>query len=241
MKRDYPKQFYVTGLMISSLIIGIVFFITNHLDFIIAAFEHTKFNVPNISYAIMRIFTCIILPTIFIAPSLFPYSRIKFAKACYWILAILHLLTLTWLIYFFASGYVFENLFSSVAVTFFQQNITNAFVSAQVFWDTYELISVLFTLILSGLYIALAITFDDNRKIVRWLCIVILAFRVLTPIIYNLIVNQIFFSSFWFTNNFVELLASLAFVAAICIASSDDETWSEAIWDEEHSTTDYEI
>lgn len=232
MKRGYPKQFYITGLMIAALLAGIVFFITNHIDFIIAAFENTKFNVPNVSYAFIRLFTCIILPTIFIAPSLFPYSRVRITKVCFWILGILQFLTLSWLVYFFASGYVFENLFSSIAVTFFQQDISNAFVSAQVFWDTYELISVLFTLILSAFYIALGITFDDNRKIVRWLCVAVLLFRILTPIIYNLIVNQTFFSSFWFTNNFVEFLSMAAFTAAICVASTDDSTWISVVWDE---------
>lgn len=232
MKRDYPKQFYVSGLMMISLITGIIFFVSNHLDFIIAAFENTKFNVPNVAYAIIRIFNCLILPTIFIAPSIFPYSRIRITKICYWILAILHLLTITWLIYFFASGYVFENLFSSVAVTFFQQNISNAFVSAQVFWDTYDLISVLFTIILSGIYMAMAITFDDNRKIVRWLYISFVAFKVLVPILYNLIAYQKFLSSFWITNNFIEFLSMAAFAAALWVASSDDETWSTCIWDE---------
>lgn len=241
MRHGYTKQFFINSLMIVSLVMGIIFFITNHLDFIIAAFENTKFNVPNVCYAVLRLFSCIILPTIFIAPSLFPYSRIKITKACYWILAILYLLTTTWLVYFFMSGYVFENLFSSIAVTFFQQNITNAFVSAQVFWDTYELISVLFTVILSGLYVAMAITFDDNRVIVRNLSIITLAFRILVPIIYNLIVNKSFCSSFWFTNNFVEFLSSVAFVAGIVVASTDDMTWASAIWDEEHSvTSDYD-
>lgn len=232
MNQSYVKQNVVSGFMIASLLLGIVFFVTNHLDFIIAAFENTKFNVPNVCYAILRMFSCIILPTIFIAPSLFPYSKIKITKICYWLLSILYLLTTTWLVYFFRSGYVFENLFSSIAVTFFQQNITNAFVSAQVFWDTYEMIAVLFTVILSVLYALQAITFDDNRKIVRVLAIIVVAYRILTPILYALIVNHSFCSSFWITNNFVEFLSCLAFVVAIVVASTDDETWANSIWDE---------
>ncbi|MBE7015347.1 MAG: hypothetical protein E7417_00770 [Ruminococcaceae bacterium] len=233
MRHQYPKQFYVTGLMILSVVLGAGFFIDNHLDFIIAAFETAKFNVPNVSYAFIRTITCLLLPTIFIAPSLFPYSRIRISKWCFISLGILHLLTTTWIIYFFASGYTITNLFSSIEITFFQQDITNAFVSAQVFWDTYDLISVVFTVILSIMYILLGIFFDDNRKIVRWLVLSILAFRVLTPIVYSLIVNQTLCSSFWFTNNLIELLSYTAFIVGICIASIDDETWIKAIWDEE--------
>ena len=232
MGGNYVKQNVVRGFMIAALLLGIAFFVTNHLDFIIAAFESTKFNVPNVCYAILRMFPCIILPTIFIAPSLFPYSRIKFTKVCYWLLSILNLLTTTWLVYFFCSGYGFESLFSRLAVTFFQQNITNAFVSAQVFWDTYEMISVLFTVILSILYALQAITFDDNKKIVRTLAIVVIVYRILTPILYNLIVNHSLCSSFWIINNFVEFLSCLAFTVAIIVASTDDETWTSCIWDE---------
>ena len=233
MNEGYVKQNVVRGFMIASLLLGIVFFVTNHLDFIIAAFENSKYNVPNVCYAILRLFSCIILPTIFIAPSLFPYSKIKITKICFWLISILYLLTTTWLFYFFHSGYVFENLFSSIAVTFFQQNITNAFVSAQVFWDTYEMIAVLFTIILSVLYALHAITFDDNRKIARILSIVIILFRIVTPILYNLIVNHSFCSAFWITNNFVEFLSCIAFTVAIVVASTDDDTWATSIWDED--------
>lgn len=233
MRYHYPKKFYVTGLMILSVALGAFFFIDNHLDFIIAAFETAKFNVPNMAYAIIRIFTCLLLPTIFIAPSLFPYSRVRISKWCFFVLGILHLLTITWIAYFFAAGYTITNLFSSIEITFFQQDITNAFVSSQVFWDTYELISVVFTVILSIMYIVLGIFFDDNRKIVRWIVLIILAFRLFTPIVYSLIVNQTLCSSFWFTNNFIELLSYTSFVVALCIASADDETWITSVWDEE--------
>lgn len=233
MRGNYPKKFYVTGFMIASLLAGAIFFVSNHLDFIIAAFEHTKFNLPNICYAIIRLFTSILIPTTFVAPSLFQYSRIRITKISFWILGILHLLTTTWIFYFFAAGYTFSDLFSSETITFFQMDISNAFVSAQVFWDSYELISVLLTLILSGLYFTLGVMFDDNRIIVRWLCVGLVLYKILTPILYNLIVLQVFPSSFWLTNNFVEFVSMIAFTIGIFIASIDDETWTASIWDEE--------
>ena len=242
MKRDYPKQFYVKTFMLVSLLTGIVFFITNHMDFIIAAFEQTKFNLPNLCYAAIRLITCLILPATFVAPSIFLYSRVRIAKVCFYIQSVLHLLTLTWIIYFFASGYNLTDLFSNEAITFFQQNISNAFISAQIFWDTYDIIATLFTLILSGIYLALAITFDDNRVIVRRLCIALLLFKALVPLVYNLITKQIIYSSLWVTNNFIELLSVTAFVAGIFFASQDDLTWVTTIWDEsrqKNSDDDY--
>lgn len=232
MRRDYPKPFYVTTFMLVSLLTGIVFFITNHMDFVIAAFEQTKFNLPNICYGIIRLITCLIVPAIFVAPSIFLYSRVRIAKVCFWIQGILHLLTLTWIVYFYTAGYEFGDIFANDIITFFQQNITNAFVSSQIFWDTYDIISVPFTIILSGLYFALAINFDDTRIRVRWLSIALLAYKVLIPLIYNLITKQIAYSTLWVTNNFIELLSLTAFVAGIYYASQDDATWIATIWDE---------
>lgn len=232
-KRNYPKKYYVSGFMLASLIAGAVFFVSNHLDFIIKAFENTKFNLPNICYAIIRIFTCILIPTTFLAPSLFRYSRIRITKIFFWILGILHFLTITWIFYFLSSGYTFGELFDGSTALLFQMDISNAFVSAQVFWDTYDIISVLFTVILSALYIAMGIMFDDNRVIVRWLYVGIVLYKILVPILYNLIANHVACSSFWITNNFTELLAMILFGVAIVIASMDDKTWTTCIWDEE--------
>ena len=128
---------------------------------------------------------------------------------------------------------MFADFLSEETITFFQMDITNAFVTAQVFWDTYAHISIFLTLILSGLFIALGITFDDNRLIVRWLYIGMLLYKIATPIIYNLIVNQVFPSSFWISNNFAEFVSMAAFAVGIYIASMDDDTWSASIWDEE--------
>lgn len=233
MRQTYQKKFFVTIFMIGSLLAGALFFLSNHVDFIIAAFENTKYNVPNVCYAIIRLFTSIILPTTFIAPSLFQYSRVRITKVVFWILGILHLLTLTWIVYFFAAGYNFTDFTSNTNITLFQVDISNAFVTAQVFWDTYSHIATLFTLILSGLYIALGIMFDDNRIIVRWLYIGLVLYKILTPILYNLIANQVFPSSFWISNNFAEFISMAAFAVAIYIASMDDETWMATIWDEE--------
>lgn len=227
----YVKRGIFLALMIASLALGALFFVSNNLDFIVAASQQGKFHLPNISYVLARTISGILLPLIFIAPSMFEFGQIKLTKFLFITYGILQLLTLTWIFYFLDS-HNFADLLSYDKVVFFQRNGENAFVATYVFWDTYSWTGALFTLIYSALSIYTGICFDDNRKRVRICMILMLAVRLLLPLLHNLFLGLGAWSPFWLVNNYLDLLSVLAYTAAICFASTDDNSWISLVWNQ---------
>lgn len=235
----YIKRGVFLALMIVSIFLGGLFFVSNNLDFIVAASQQDKFHLPNLAYAISRVVSGILLPLIFISPSMFEFGQIKLTKFLFIVYGILQLLTLTWIFYFLGS-HNFVDLFSLDKIVFFQRNGENAFVASYVFWDTYSWMGSLFTLVYSALCIYTGICFDDDRRKVR-ICMILLAvLRLLLPMINNIIVGNGLLSAFWLTNNYLDLISVIAYSAAICYASTNDETWISLVWNQELPSEDDE-
>lgn len=225
----YTKRWYFYTLMVVSLAFGIVFFTSNNLDFIIAATEIDKFHFQNIAYAITRSVGGIVLPLVFIAPSVTQFSKIKSAKAVFIIYGILYFLMITWIVPFLANGY---NIFKYDDLHAFQSTFTNAYISSYVLWDTYTLIGVVYSIIYGSLCIYTGICFDDNRKKVRICVILLLVLKVALPMISNLAYGKELLSHYWIDNNYSDLISFLAFTIAICMASASDITWIDFVWDQ---------
>lgn len=226
----YVRRGSFCALMFAAVAFGGVFFVTNNLDFIIAAMQQGKFHIPNLAYTLSRIVGGILLPAVFIVPTMFEFWRIKLSKLFFIVYGVLHLLTLTWIFYFMAYG--IGSLFSNTDIVVFQQHISNAFVSTHVYWDTYEWQGSLFTLLYGLLCIYTGICFDDNRKKVRLCVILVVLLRFLFPAINNLLTGGTIYSVFWLTNNYADLLSVLFYCGGIILASVNDPTWIELIWDE---------
>ncbi len=226
----YVRRGSFCALMFAAVAFGVVFFVTNNLDFIVAATEQGKFHIPNIAYALSRMVSGIILPAVFVAPTMFEFWRIKLSKIFFIVYGVLQLLTLTWIFYFLSDG--IGSLFSNTDISVFQQHVSNAFVSVHVYWDTYAWQGSLFTLLYGLLCIYTGLCFDDNRKKVRLLVILVVLLRFLFPAISNLLTGSAVYSVFWLTNNYADLLSAIFYCAAIILASVNDATWIEFIWDE---------
>ena len=225
----YTKRWYFYTLMAVSLAFGTVFFSTNNLEFIIAATEFKKLHFSNIAYAVTRSLNGIVLPLIFVAPSITQFSRIKSAKAIFIIYGICYFLTTTWVIPFLSRGY---NLFEYDEIYAFQSTFTNAYISSYVFWDTYTLIGILYSVIYGSLCIYTGISFDDNRIKVRRCVMLLLALKFCLPMISNLIYGKVLFSRFWITNNYSDLISTIFFTVAIFFASLSKKTWIDFIWNQ---------
>ncbi len=228
----YAYRTAFTLLMLFSALAGLIFLVLNNLDFIIAALSNGKFHIPNMAYSISRILSGILLPFIFVAPSLFRFGRVKMTKILLTAYGILYALTLTWIFYFLAEN-PFADLFSIQKTVEFQSLPENSFVSSYVNWDTYTPIANVFTLIYSALCIYTGINFDDNRKRVRLCVMLIPILRIFLPIISGIFDSFRTVSAFWFTNNYADIISLVLFAAAIYVASADDARWISLVWDQD--------
>ncbi len=236
----YAKRVFFLTLMLVSAISGGLFFVTNTLDFIIAAVDQGKFHLPNISYAVSRVIGGILLPVLCIVPLNIPFAKVKGTKILFIAYGVFQLLTVAWIFYFLRYNPATDLLDSSKIVAF-QSNGRNAFVSSYVFWDTYSWIGTIYTIIYSALCIYTGISFDDNRKKVRLSMLLVLLLRWFLPLVSNIIVGKGLWSSFWLINNYLDLISCIAYVAAICIVAVNDDTWVNIIWEQhvfEHDIQD---
>lgn len=221
-----------TTLMTISLVLGIAFFVTNNLDFIIGAITYEKASLPNIAYWLSKVVGTILIPLVFILPSVSRFERIRAVKYTFIGYGILQILTLSWVFWYFgANG--FDGFFSNEAITAFQSAKENSFVASYVYWDTYSWLGNILTLLYGALCIYTGITFDDHKKKVCYLAVSVALLKILLPVISNLIFANGFLSSFWITNNYADLIGLVMFAAAMILAASCDETWISLVWDQE--------
>ena len=227
----YTKRVFFLTLMVVSAISGASFFVSNTLDFIIAAVNQGVFHLPNISYSVSRVISGIMLPVLCFVPLNIPYVKVKGTKILFIACGFFQLLTITW-IFYFLRFYPVSDLLDSSKIIAFQSNGNNAFVSSYVFWDTYSWIGTIYTIIYSVLFIYTGICFDDNRKKVRLCMILVLALRWLLPFISNIIAGKALWSTFWLVNNYLDLISCIAYVSAICIAAASDNAWVDIVWEQ---------
>jgi hypothetical protein len=215
--------------MVLSLIFGFIFFYMNNIDFISAAIENGRMNVPNIAYIFLRIFGGLFIPLVFIVPSMFEFGRIKLARAGFIAYGICHLITVFWIAYFLFTQPA-TDILSSTKVTEFLKD--GGFVYHIVFWDTYSLTATVFSIIYGIAAIYTGIYLDKDKSMARSLVALLFALRVLLPLFNNIFTQDRIFSLFWLSNNALEIASQLSFTMAIILAGVSDYTWIEFVWDQ---------
>lgn len=229
MENSFAQRYTFKFLMVLSLISGFVFFYMNNIDFISAAMEYGKMNIPNIAYAFLRIFGGLFIPLVFIVPSMFEFGRIKLARIGFIAYGICHLLTVLWVVYFIFNQPA-SNFFVSEKVTEFLKE--GGFVYPVVFWDTYSFSATIFSIIYGVLAIYTGIYFDKDKSIVKSLVSALFALRILLPLFSNLFTQGCMFTTFWLSNNALEIASQLLFTLGILLAGINDYTWIEFVWDQ---------
>ncbi len=219
-------------LMVISLVLGLSFFVTNNLDFIINAITYGKASLPNIAYWLSKIVGTILIPLVFLLPSFERFERIRMVKYTFVSYGVLKLLTLSWIFWYIgANG--FDGLFSNDAIIAFQSAKENSFVASYVYWDTYSWFGNIMTLLYAALCIYMGLEFDNHKNKVCSLAITVALIRVLLPLVSNLILGKELLSAFWFTNNYADVITICLFAASMVVAKTQDETWIYHIWDQE--------
>lgn len=229
METSFTKRYTFKALVIVALILGITFFYLNHIDFISNAITEGKMSPSNIAYAILQLIGGIIIPILFVMPSMFAFGRIRLTRVFLIVYGIFHILTSVWLINFFM-----DNPASAIWSTDALENffIDGGYVYQLTFWDTYGLASIIFSIIYGAAVIYTGFSFDKNKDLVKWLMILLLVLRLLLPFLNNIIFQGRIYSLFWISNNYLRLAEQLCLTVAIFIAGSEDNTWIELVWDQ---------
>ncbi|MCR4718293.1 MAG: hypothetical protein K5768_01530 [Firmicutes bacterium] len=229
MENSFTQRYTFKFLMVLSLICGFIFFYMNNIDFISAAIEYGKMNIPNIGYAFLRIFGGLFIPIVFIVPSMFEFGRIKLARIGFIAYGICHLITALWIVYF---------LFTQPSADFFSGDkiaeflTEGGFVYSITFWDTYSFTGTVFSIIYGIAAIYTGIYFDKDKSTAKSLVALLFALRILLPLFNNIFTQDRIFSLFWLTNNSLEIASQLLFTLGILLAGVSDYTWTEFVWDQ---------
>ena len=229
MENSFSERFIFKLLMFISLAAGLIFFYAYHVDFILAAIEYGKLNIPNIAYFLMRMVGGVFLPIVFIVPSMFEFARIRLAKAGFITYGICHLITLTWIIYFLVANPALD-IFSKTAVTDFMTN--GGFVYEITYWDSYGLSSSFFAVIYGLFAIHTGMSIVGDRMVARRNVSILLMLKIVLPLIHNIITYGKFFSLYWVANNYLQIASQLFFTIAIFLAGRNDCNWIEFVWDQ---------
>ena len=229
MGNYFVKRYLFKSLMIISLILSILFFYINHMNFIDVALKFGVMNIPNIAYSILRIAGGLFIPAVFLVPSAFEYGRIRLAKAGFITYGICHLITLSWIIYFFATQPPADFFNYDKVYNFLY---TGGFIYQFTMWDTWNNMSIVFTLIFGILAIYTGLNFDKDKDTVRLLTIILLALRIILPFLNDIILGGRLYTEYWIANNYLDLASQLCFTVAIFVASLENSTWIEFVWDQ---------
>ncbi len=226
-------------LMVISLVLGIGFFVTNNLDFIINAITYGKATLPNIAYWLSKIVGPILIPLVFLLPSVARFERIRMVKYTFVTYGILQIITVFW-IFWYLGAEGFGGLFSNEAITAFQSAKENSFVASYVYWDTYSWLGNIMTILYAALCIYTGLSFDDHKNKVCNLALSVALARILIPIFLNIVSGNGFLSSFWITNNYSDVITLCLFAVAMFVAKAQDETWIHLVWDQDIARDDEE-
>lgn len=229
MENSFTQRYTFKFLMVLSLLFGFIFFYMNNIDFISAAMENGKLNVPNIAYIFLRIFGGLFLPLVFIVPSMFEFGRIKLARAGFIAYGICHLITAFWIAYFFATQPSADFFLSEKVTEFLTEG---GFVYSIVFWDTYGFMGTVFSIIYGVAAIYTGIYLDKEKSTARSLVALLFALRVFLPLFNNIFTQSRIFSLFWLSNNALEVASQMLFTLGILLAGISDYTWIEFVWDQ---------
>ena len=226
-------------LMVISLVFGLGFFVTNNLDFLINAITYGQATLPNIAYWLSKIVGPILIPLVFLLPSVALFERIRMVKYTFIAYGILQIITFFWVFWYFGEN-GFGGFLSNDAISAFQSAKDNSFVASLVYWDTYSWLGNIATLLYASLCIYLGLCFDEHKDKVCKLVLFVAVLRILIPISLNLISGNGFLSSFWITNNYADAIALGFVAAAMFMAKVQDETWIYLVWDQEIPRDDEE-
>lgn len=242
MKIVLSERICYKWLMVISAILGSIYFLTSHIQFLLNALDYGALSIPNIMYGMFRL-ECIVLPIIFLLKRNRFIPKILIEKVVLAFFAAMCLSGVIW-IFGFLNYEAFRELFDFDKLYKYQFFQSNYFVGNRLLWGTASITGVFFSLTFTILLIITSMTIQTHRLVVSFLFTLMFAFRLLAPIICLIATGEAEIIGSWLLNNLFSLLSSAAFLAAIFVAARSDELWVGLIWSEladadEMSSADY--
>jgi len=236
-KNLYTIHKIFTALMFAAFAMGAIFFVSNNLDFLIYAITFGKATFPNVMYWLSKCVGTMLIPLAFLLPSIPHFERIKLIKASFIFYGLIHILSVSWVFYYaYLNG--FDGLLSNDAVTVFQGSAAHPFIHSFIYWGSFSWPANIASILFGLLCIYTGFNFDDTKKKVCILVILITALRVLIPAVFVIMSRSSNILTFWITNNYADIASFVAISAALLLASKLDSTWVSLIWDHEIQQND---
>ncbi|MEE0944342.1 MAG: hypothetical protein UIM24_02675 [Clostridia bacterium] len=218
-------------LMGASIIFGIIYVLTSHMDYLMNMIEYRALTLTNFVYSFFR-FECVILPVIFVVRRNAYFPKILMEKVLLGAFAVAALAGVMWS-FDYLNYYTFRDLLNEEYMYLYQAITSNYIAVNRLMWGTTSLAGIIFSLILSIMYFMTALLMHKYRKIVVGCFTVIFLFRVITPITYICIAGEMQILSEWFIKNLFWVLSALFMTLGIWSTASSDDSWMEHIWGEE--------
>lgn len=220
------KRILVDACFFIAIFFSFYYLATTHFSFMLSLFHYRMFNLPAISYTLMR-FVYILLPVFLLVPPL-RTTKIRRIKVSLYFMGILYLIGNTWIFYFLR-----DNPMSAMSdYNLLEQYLRlNALNFDYLVWDTYDMYGILFSTIQAALYILLGYHIGRRRKhalLFYWLTV---ACSILFPVIYVYLISNIGeFSSQWLQKNTVLFAASIFMGVGLTIARTSRGIWDNVIF-----------
>ena len=257
MLSPYLKRIMIDVFLFIAFGLGIFYAYKVFVDFLISLFHYGSVGTVNISslaYCLERI-VYIFLPLVMLTV-VNRFSKMKIFKVMFYIIGICYLLGNSWILYYiFGTSQVelladkspLDLIYGSIPSWMvsgdFAQTVKDAWNRLYLFqydkvlvfnylvWDSYDLFSVLFSTIQGILYIKLAHNLDTSRGRVMRTLILVSAFALIFPWIYNIIVRGTWiFSGDWANRNILLFFESFFIVMALNLAATSRSFWHDVLW-----------
>lgn len=238
MKVFADKQKTYSVLMGASVVFGLLYILTSHMNYMMNMIEYRAISLTNVIYAFFR-FECLILPVVFCLKRNVLFPKILLEKVFLIAFAVSALSGVMW-VFQYLNYYTLRDLFNRDMMYVWQAYMTNYIAANRLVWGTTAFGGVILSFILSVMYFCTALLMHRNRRIVSVCFAVIFLFRLIMPIVSIAVGGETEIYLEWFKNNTLWLLSSLCMTMGIQIAARNDEMWIENIWGEKLDEFDEE-
>ena len=174
-------------------------------------------------------------------------SKIKIFKFMFYAIGICYLLGNSWVLYYIIDNSPIDLIIGSIPKWFAKGEFGNSIIESwsrlvrfqydnvlvfnYLVWDSYDLISFLFSTVQGILYIKLAKNFDTSRIKVMKNLILVSALLLVLPWVYNIIFRaRWIFTGEWANRNILLLFESFFMVFALNIAATSRNFWHDVLW-----------
>lgn len=224
------SRIFTTSMFIA-LAFGIISFGVDNFDFLINLMAYKKATLPNLAYWFLRIVGTILIPAVFLLPSIGPFERIKTAKVSFILYGVLHILTVTWIFWYFNKNGMtglFSNKFEE-----FQLSDKYSFLAAELIWGNPSWFANILNLLYGAFCIYVGFNLDDNKALVANLVTVLAVCKLILPVICNVCTGNGFLSADWIFTNYADLISFACIAVAFHFAAFGDESWVSLVWDQD--------